>query len=213
MRAIMDAYPDRFVPFEFAKKPNGFWKGRQGQENALEAIKWFVGKRKLTLEDCARITAEDFRQAELSGMLQCQFNDSPYLALKTQFPQLKPWDLIRTPQGYYNSRENQLTSLLAYLEEKGFPPILEYSPEEIYELGLRLVVTKDDMCDLGFRGLLRPFGNSMYRTFTELLPGKILPWTLTSLKEPWRDNPKHTAGMAIRWLFEKYLMILMDEQS
>ncbi len=96
---------------------------------------------------------------------------------------------------------------MGYLLEHKIPSIIQLTPEEIYECGLRAFVSKEDMCEKGFRGLLRPYNGSVYQTFNSLLPGKILPWTLHSVKEPWRKNPKETATRAIKWLFDDYLQI------
>ncbi|HTZ41590.1 MAG TPA: hypothetical protein VMC07_00050, partial [Candidatus Omnitrophota bacterium] len=39
----------------------------------------------------------------------------------------------------------------------------------------------------------------------------IFPWFLKSAKEPWKEKPFEVAADAIRWLFEKYLNVSVDE--
>ena len=38
-----------------------------------------------------------------------------------------------------------------------------------------------------------------------------MPWSLRGSKDVWKENPKETAADAIRWLFEKYLNIPINE--
>jgi hypothetical protein len=213
-KAIKDAFPGEFVPWDFWKKPNGFWKGKRGQQRALDAVEWFIEKKEIkSIEDCGDVLYEDFKKEHLGAMLHLHFDDSIYLALKSIFPALKPWQMNRAYNGYYNNENNCREALLGYLMESGVPSILQLNPEQVYETGLRTFVSRKDMCDNGFRGLFRPYEGSIYRMFTSLLPDKILPWTLNNVKEPWKVDPEETAARAIRWLFDDYLKIDESEIS
>ena len=211
-RAVIDAYPDEVIPWKFKKKPNGFWRGKYGYERAKDAMKWFCSKNGInSVEDCSGVDTSSFISEGLGGLLEFHFNSSPYLALKSVFPNLKPWKIGRAPKGYYKNKNNQIEAILGYLMDNFVPTILEYNPEEVYETGLRVFVCKDDMNKYGLRGLLAKYSGNVYKMFCELFPGKILPWTLNSVKEPWRKNPKETGARAIRWLFDSYLMISQKE--
>jgi len=210
--AVMDAFPGEVVPWNFKKKPNRFWQGRKGCIRALEAVKWFAEKHELKSEkDCRKIKYNDFEIEGLSGMLQIQFGHSPYLALKSHFPKLKPWQTRQIFKGYYDNMDKRREALSFYLMDKGFPDLKNLSSEEVYELGLRTVVTKEDIDNEGLRGLQAKYKGNVYLMFCDLLPGKILPWTLSSSKQAWKDNPKEIGAEAIRWLFDKYLQIPKNE--
>lgn len=206
--AVMDAYPGEVVPWNFKKKPNRFWKGRKGYVRAVKAVEWFCKKNRIEeITDCRKIKFEDFVEENLGGMLQKHFNCSPFLALKTKFSDLKPWQTNQTSANYFDNEDNQFEALSCYLMDRGVPCLSELSPEEVYEYGLRTFVTKKDLCGAGLRGLLEQYNSGIYQMFSILFPGKILPWTLHSVKEPWKEDPKKTGSEAINWLFDKYLQI------
>jgi len=210
--AVMDAYPDEVIPWNFKKKPNRFWKGKKGYDRAVQAVEWFCRKNGIKdLSDCRTIKFDDFAEENLSGMLQKHFNHSPFLALKTKFPGLKPWQTHQTSANYFDNKDNQYDALSSYLIDRGVPCLSELTPEEVYEYGLRTFVTKSDLNKAGLRGLLKQYNGRIYQMFSELFPGKILPWTLHSVKEPWRENPKKTGATAIRWLFDDYLKLPRNE--
>jgi len=210
--AVMDAYEGRLIPWKFKRKPMRFWRGRGGYERALMAVKWFCDKKEIkNIEGCRYVGTDDFIEEELGGMLQAHFNHSPYLALKTQFPSLSPWQTAGTSARFFNNKDNQLEALSSYLMDNGCPSIIKLSPEEVYELGLRTFVTQDSLCEAGLRGLLRQYSSNIYSMFCSLFPGKILPWTLHSIKGAWRDDPEKTGAEAVRWLFDDYLKIPTSE--
>ncbi len=206
--AVNDAYRDMFVPWNFHRVPIGFWKGKQGYKHAIQAIEGFCKKRGITSrEDCFKIGIEDFEKEGLITAVAKHFNNSPYLALKTQFPELKPWEAKFVPRGFLDSEDNMRTAILSFCIDTTGVSIEQLTPEETYELGLRKIVSKDSLEDYGLRGVVNRFRNSPYQIFKKMFPNQIFPWTLAYAKEVWRENPKQTAGEAIRWLFEKYLRI------
>ncbi|MBD3252733.1 hypothetical protein GF386_03320 [Candidatus Pacearchaeota archaeon] len=212
VRAVTDAYVGKIFPWEFRKKPQRFWKGIEGYRNALDATEWFCKKREIeSVDDCRHVKWRDFKEEGLDAMLRILFSDSPYLALKTRFPDLRPWQTNQTSAGYFEDRQHRFEALGFYLMEHGVPSLLGLTSEEVYEYGLRLFVTSGDLCEKGFRGLLKQYNGRVYQMFCDLYPGKILPWTLNRCKEPWRDNPRETGARAIRWLFEDYLKIPVHE--
>ena len=104
-----------------------------------------------------------------------------------------------------------MDSVIAYLNDNDCPSLHGLSPEDTYELGLRLFVTKVSMCEYGLRALLKRYTGSTYAVFKTLFPDQILEWTLNGSKDAWRHEPRETAARAIRWLFEDYLRIPVDE--
>ena len=211
-RAVQEAYPGIFLPWEFNRVPKDFWTGKDGSENILQALNWFKEKRGIKDEnDCMRIRGEDFENDGLDYVLNYCFNGVPYLALKTIFPNLQPWQTSSTPDHFFDSRENQLTAILSFLVSNNLPSIVGLNSEETYELGLRKLVSKDNLGDHGLRVVLKHHGGSTYRLFKNLFPEQILPWTLAGVKEAWKEEPRKIATKAIRWLFDDYLAIPQDE--
>ena len=210
--AITDAFKGELIPWDFRRKPQGFWEGKRGYERALESIEWFANKKNIkNVRDCRQIKLEDFEAVGLSGMIQRHFNSSPYLALRAKFPELKPWQTKQTPAGFFDNKDNQLDAVLSFLLSQGIPSILEFTPEETYETGIRTIVSRESMDNSGLRGLIEKFGGSTYRLYSTLFPAQILPWTLCGTKEPWKKDPKKTAAQAIRWLFDDYLKVLVAD--
>ncbi len=205
--AVMDAYGNDFLPWEFAKKPQRFWKGKKGLVHVQGAIAWFCQKYDLSCpEDCYKVTAKDFEESGLSYIINRLFHGSPYLVLQTKFPDLPAWKMGYTPRNYFDTELHQRKALTSFLLHHKIPLLEELSPEEAYDTGIRLVVGKNALCDYGFRGLLAKHGNSPYTLFKNLYPKQMLPWTIIGKKQ-WRENPRETAGDAVRWLFRKYLDI------
>lgn len=210
--AVSEAFKGELLPWDFRRKPQGFWKGKRGYKRALEAVEWFTHQREIKNgRDCRYIKLEDFEELGLGGMIQRHFNSCPFLALKTKFSDLQPWQTRQTSQGFFDDESNQLDAVLNFLLSNGIPPLLELTPEETYETGIRTIVSKDSMNIVGLRGLLKRFEGSTYRLYSTLFPEQILPWTLHGSKEPWIKNPEETAANAVRWLFDDYFKIPMEE--
>lgn len=212
VRALMDTYPGEYFPTNFRKVPQRFWSGRLGYKNAVEAVAGFAQKQGLaSADDCRRVRRSDFVEAGLGSMLEAHFGGSQIVALQTRFPELKPWQTTRTPSGYFESRENRIAAVVAYLQAQGLPSILGLSDTDVYELGIRTIVSKERMDAYGLRGLFKLYNGSTYRLFKDLFPEQIHPWTLAHTQEAWRENPLEIAGQAGRWLFEEYLVMTPEE--
>ncbi len=212
IEAVMDAYPNQHMPWNFNNSGMRFWKGERGWRNGILAMNWFVRKKGLKdVSDCRHITHEDFEEVKLGGMLNILFRGSPYLALKTVFPNLKPWQTAQTTKNYFEERENRIYAVTEYLIGKGVGNIGYMNPEEVFDTGFKSVATKESLCGAGLRALLAKYSGSTYFLFTDLFPEQILPWSIKGSKEAWEANPKETAGRAVRWLFEKYLGVPMQE--
>lgn len=206
-QAVMDAYQDEFLPWDFRRKPQNFWKGRKGMRNVQKALRWFCNAKGITdATTSGSVSADDFVEKGLGYVIDHFFQGSPFLALQTVYPELQPWQMQRVPSRFYTVEKNQRTAVTSFLLAHGIPPLEELSPEETYDLGLRLVVTKQSLSAHGLRGLLLPYKGSPYDLFRTLYPRQILPWTLVGKKQ-WKENPRKTAGTAVRWLFDTYLRI------
>ncbi|KPJ53579.1 hypothetical protein AMJ39_04195 [candidate division TA06 bacterium DG_24] len=89
-RAIENAYPGRYQPWEFKNVPKHFWSGEQGMENARAATRWLVEEvlnipRERVFSE---MTYELFRRHGLGGMLTRCFGGSSKAALRWAYPDL-----------------------------------------------------------------------------------------------------------------------------
>jgi len=89
-RAIENAYPGRFYPWEFRNVPKNFWQGAKGLENARRATRWLVEDqlgvpRDRVFQD---VTYHLFREYGLGGMLTGCFKGSSIQALHNAYPDL-----------------------------------------------------------------------------------------------------------------------------
>jgi hypothetical protein len=89
-RAIENAYPGRFHPWEFRNVPKNFWQGEQGLANARRATRWLCEEvlgvpRDRVFQD---VTYHLFREHGLGGMLTGCFKGSSIQALHNAYPDL-----------------------------------------------------------------------------------------------------------------------------
>lgn len=89
-KAIENAYPGRFYPWEFRNVPKNFWQGEAGLENAKRATRWLVEEklgvpRERVYQD---VTYHLFREYGLGGMLTGCFGGSSIAALHNAYPDL-----------------------------------------------------------------------------------------------------------------------------
>jgi len=212
VQAVMDAYPDTYVPWNFKRAGRTFWAGEQGKKNTRVAMEWFAKKKGIYFpEDCRKISTRDFREEGLIPMLHESFNDSVYLALRSIVPSLKPWQAHITPKYFFDSRENRYNAILEYLIEEGVGNISQMTPEEIFDAGFKFVATNKRMREAGLREVTSAYEHSNYKMFMDLFPDKLHPWFIKGAKEPWKEDPFGVAADAIRWLFEKYLNVPIAE--
>jgi hypothetical protein len=89
-RAIENAYPGRFHPWEFRNVPKNFWQGETGLINARRATRWLCEEilrvpRERVFQD---VTYHLFREHGLGGMLTGCFSGSSIQALHNAYPDL-----------------------------------------------------------------------------------------------------------------------------
>ncbi len=89
-RAIENAYPGRFHPWEFRNVPKNFWQGETGLINARRATRWLCEEvlrvpKERVFQD---VTYHLFREHGLGGMLTGCFSGSSIQALHNAYPDL-----------------------------------------------------------------------------------------------------------------------------
>jgi hypothetical protein len=89
-RAIENAYPGRFHPWEFRNVPKNFWQGQAGLDNARKATRWLCEDKLGVPRDRVfqDVTYHLFREHGLGGMLTGCFSGSSIQALHNAYPDL-----------------------------------------------------------------------------------------------------------------------------
>ncbi len=108
IRAIEAAYPGKFKPWQFKRKPKGIWQGGNAYKNAAEATRWLVEEKlKISLKKASKkVTRDVFTEYGLSGMLDTLFGGNPYRALVNAYPKLyKVSDVQKTEKRGIESTE------------------------------------------------------------------------------------------------------------
>lgn len=82
--AIMNSYPNRFLPWEINRVPKNFWS----KETALEATRWLIEERlKFTEKDIKeKLDSKVFMDNGLWGMLSQVYGGSPFKAVDALYP-------------------------------------------------------------------------------------------------------------------------------
>lgn len=103
--AVQHAFPDLDIkPWEMSVAPQGLWKVA---DNRIAATKWLVEKLE---KNPKNLSADDFTQNRLGGLLFEIYNGSIYAAVTEAFPELniKGWEMAIAPQGFYLVKENRI---------------------------------------------------------------------------------------------------------
>lgn len=163
--AINNAYPGKYKEWEFKSVPNGYWRNRK---NGMKATKWLV-EEKLKLNDKQlkqQLSAKLFIKNGLNGMLQLCFNNSPYEAINSIYPnKYKEWEFKQVPHRFWESKENGIKATKWLIEEK-----LKLNDEQLKEqLSLKLFIENN------LSGMLQIcFNNSPYKAINSTYPNKYI---------------------------------------
>lgn len=181
--AVTDAYPELEIqPWEMSVAPKGFYKKR---ENRVAAVRWAVGKLDKGPRD---VTQEDLNLVR--GAMPF-YNGSPFKAISDAFPELEimPWEMIVTPMGHFDSRENRVAAV-RWLVEK-----LAVDPRDI---------THGQFCQNRLWGLIdHHYSSSPYKAVCEACPELgIRQWEMSTTPHNFYDKKENRVA-AVLWLVEK----------
>lgn len=202
-RAINFAYPKKFLPFEMAKAPQGYWKGEQAKERAIEALKYFLERSNYDPKDYPRIVTYDLLiDYGLSAPLQL-FNNSPYNYLSAAFPEQKynPWEMKATPRNYFESKENIIKAVKWLVEDVLGYDIPKMTQKEIWQVGVAAIITKEKFEKNGLNVLMKTYP-SPEPLLKIVYPNKFLPWDFPVKKKWMGKQGKELAARATRWIIE-----------
>ncbi len=167
--------------WELNRLPDGFWNN---PKNVKEAVEWLVEKMKKEGKKIEEISQQDVIDNGLSGLLKSY---TLYELLKMVKPDLKPWQLSRVPEGYWDDPEHVKEAVEWLVEEKA-------------KEGKRIEeITQKDFLGAGLRTLF--LKGSVYELLKMVKPD-LKPWQLTRVPEGYWDDPKNIKE-AVGWLVKE----------
>ena len=190
-RAIENAYPGKFKPWELPSVPKKNWN----VETAREATIWLIEEKLKWSENDIKekLSANIFIKNSLTGMLNALFNGSAYLAINNAYPgKFKPWEVTRVSKKFWNV-ETAKEATIWLIEQK-----LKWSDEDVRKkLSVNIFRINSLM---GMLTIL--FNGSPYGAIENAYPGKFKAWEFSKTsKKFW--NLKTAREATIRLIEEK----------
>lgn len=187
---LNNLYPDKIKPWEMKMSPMSTWNANSG----IAATKWLI-------EDILKWTDNDikdnlrydtFVEYGLSGMLATLYQDSPYNALNSAYPnKFKHWELKQSPK-IWDERDVRLQAIKWFVED-----YLNISPQD--EINFCINITTKDINSCGLGGMLKNYYNdSLYLAIEDAYPGVFKAWLLGKVPSGYWN--KETIIDAIDWL-------------
>lgn len=210
--ALSDLFPE-LRPWQMASKvPQRCWQGEEGKRNGLKATRHMLAEMGLLESEPEQIVqvvdADAFESAGLSTMLGKVYGGSPYEALKAVFPELRPWQMAKTPREFWQGeagREHAREATLWMLSRLS----IEAKPGSA---GLR-TITKETFQQHYLGGMLANlYSNSSHDALANAIPG-LLPWQVHSAPRAyWQgDEGRDHARKATRWLLADLGLVKIGE--
>ena len=200
-KAIELAYPNKFKPWEFKITSRGCW---YDDKNKIDAIRWLIeDKLKLTDEELKeQLSVKLFVDNSLGGMLALYFDNSPFKAIESAYPnKFKPWEFNQVPQSYWNDINNGIEATRWLVETK-----LKLTDSELKEQ-----LSRKLFADNGLSGMLQYcFDFSPFKAIDAAYSGKFKPWEFNIVSKGYWDNISNGIE-ATRWLIEEKLKLTDEE--
>ena len=147
---------------------NGTWQRPDAISNSVKVTKYLV-EEKLKLSDeelKEQLSLKLFKDYKLGGMADICFDNSPYKAINTAYPdKFKEWEFKCTPRDFW-TKEKAIESTKWLIEEK-----LKLTDEEIKEQ-LSVNLFKDNNL---YSMLQFCFNSSPYQAINATYPNKFKP--------------------------------------
>ncbi len=142
--ALLKMVKPDLKPWELNRVPNEYWNN---PKNVKEAVEWLVNemvKKGKKIED---ISAQDFKDAGLGGLIQYV---ELYELIRIVKPDLKPWQLNQVPPGYWHNPENVKEAVEWLVEKKAKEGkrIEEISVQDFIDAGLSTLFNKHKKAEL-----------------------------------------------------------------
>jgi len=184
--AVKEAFSEIDIkPWEMTTTPHGFYDEK---ENRVAAVKRLVNKID---KDPRDITAKDFEENGLVGLLSNYYDSSPYGAVKEAFPEMdiKPWEMTVTPRKIFDEKENRIAAVKQLVEKVGKDP---------------RNIRREDFFENRLTGLLNHrYGGSPYVAITEAFPElNVEPWEMATTPMGFYKEKENRIA-AVKWLVQK----------
>lgn len=99
------------------------WRMAEGIRR--DAVRFLV--EKVLGKEPRDITLEEFHSNRLRGLLNGYYNDSPCDALKEAGYEILPWEMLKTPNGFYKSKENRVAAIMCLVKK------LDKAPSDVVQ--------------------------------------------------------------------------------
>ena len=181
---------------------NGTWQRPDAISNSVKVTKYLV-EEKLKLSDeelKEQLSLKLFKDYKLGGMADICFNNSPYQAINTAYPdKFKEWEFKNTSRDFW-TKEKAIESTKWLIEEK-----LKLTDEELKEkLSTKLFKEHNLMGMLSIC-----FDYSTYRAIDETYPNKFKEWEFKQVPRNFWTKEK---GIEVtKWLIEEKLKLTDEE--
>lgn len=126
---------EKLYPWEMGKAPQGLYDSK---ENRVAATKWLIAKLQ---KDPRELSQEDFNSRLLAGLLSHYYSNSPHAALTEAGYQINPWEMQKTPMGFYELEENRVAAV-KWLVQKLQKDPRGITQEDFYSNRLSGLLTK-----------------------------------------------------------------------
>ncbi len=172
---------------------------RTRDQNAIKGVVWCLLEiMDLRIKDAPKkINYNTFIGNGLARYLWVFFNNSPFLALRFAYPELKASDMKKRPNGYWkvkNRRSRAIRELKELLERSGYE-----------EFEYPLVVNHNFISKLGLATPLDTiFNGSPFAYLDAVYPKKYKPWMMSVTPINYFEKKKNVF-LATRWLIEEVL--------
>ncbi|WDL89777.1 hypothetical protein IUJ58_26325 (plasmid) [Priestia aryabhattai] len=96
---IDNAYPEKFKPWEFRQAPRTYWKGEEGKNHAIQAVRYTIEEKlNMPLRDIPlHVNSNFFKIHKLGGVFDL-FGQSPFHVMEAVYPGLfKRWQFANVP--------------------------------------------------------------------------------------------------------------------
>jgi len=177
----------------------GTWKKK---ENHIIYANW-LGERLgyKNMDDWYKINVKDIRDNYGGGLLADKYSDSPFVFLKSVFPQVEwvPWKRAKTTQNFWNNKDNVRHYVYWLGKILGYENMIDW-----YKINVK------DIRDNYGGGLLSKYNSSPLMILKSVFPDtEWLPWMFESTpQEYWNyETQKKYAG----WLGKKLGYKNMDD--
>lgn len=151
-KAIHNAYPNRFKPWELGQIPKGFW---DNQHNIKSAVRWIV---EVKLDNNEDRVYEELNRALLEQYKMQDLATNIAEALDMVYPnRFKPWKFKCNPKNYFDNDDNLKRAIKwvveNILESKDSRVENEFTAELLIEEGIRIKRrTVQEVLDLVYPG-------------------------------------------------------------